>query len=250
MRSLIFAKRNFKEILRDPLSAIFCLVFPIALLLIFEIIIAGVGTVDLSTTPQFMINNLTPSIAVFSFSFLTLFGSMLISKDRTTSFQDRLNISPIKPKEFIWGYTMPLLLLAFIQILVCFVACFIFGLQFSWYLLLSILFLIPPALLFIGLGLLIGVLFNSNASSGMSSIVINLGAILGGMFFPIQNMSGAFVVIANIFPFYPSLQVVRSVMLGDFSNIILPLLIVLAYVIVIFAFAIILFYKKMKSDKR
>ena len=69
MRSLIFAKRNFKEILRDPLSAIFCLVFPIALLLIFEIIIAGVGTVDLSTTPQFMINNLTPSIAVSVFHF-------------------------------------------------------------------------------------------------------------------------------------------------------------------------------------
>lgn len=250
MKSLIFAKRNLKEIIRDPLSATFCLIFPLALLFLLEIIVAGIGVDALSATPQFSITNLTPSIAVFSFSFLTLFGSMLISKDRATSFQSRLNVSPMKSKDFILGYSFPLFVLAFLQVIISFLACFIFGLQLSFYLLLSIVFLIPPAILFIGLGLLIGALFNSNSASGVSSIIINLGAIMGGMFFPIQNMSGAFVVVANVFPFYPALQVVRGVMVGDFSNILVSLLTIFAYIIVIFAVAIFLFYKKMKSDKK
>ena len=36
MRTLNFAKRNFKEIIRDPLSIIFAIVLPLFLLFIFQ----------------------------------------------------------------------------------------------------------------------------------------------------------------------------------------------------------------------
>ena len=43
MRGLVFADRNKKEILRDPLSFIFCLGFPVALLAIFRVISYNTG---------------------------------------------------------------------------------------------------------------------------------------------------------------------------------------------------------------
>lgn len=36
MRTLNFAKRNFKEIIRDPLSIIFAIILPLFLLFIFQ----------------------------------------------------------------------------------------------------------------------------------------------------------------------------------------------------------------------
>ena len=36
MRILNFAKRNFKEIIRDPLSIVFAIILPLFLLFIFE----------------------------------------------------------------------------------------------------------------------------------------------------------------------------------------------------------------------
>lgn len=250
MKSFVFAKRNFKEILRDKLSLIFCFAFPLALLLILEVIITGIGTEAISATPQFEINNLAPSIAVFSFSFLTLFGSQIIAKDRSTSFQARLNTSPMKSTDFVLGYILPLLPIAFAQAVVSFVLCFFFGLSITWNLLLALVFLIPSAILFIALGLLFGSIFSGSATSGMSSIVINLAAILGGMFFPIQLMTGAIVTVANVLPFYPALQIVRMAVVGDFSQILQPLLIVLAYTIVILVLAIFVFNKRLKSVKK
>ena len=36
MRTIIFAKRNFKEIVRDPVSIIFAVILPLFLLYIFQ----------------------------------------------------------------------------------------------------------------------------------------------------------------------------------------------------------------------
>ena len=38
MKCLILARRNIKEMLRDPLSLIFCLGFPLVMLLLMQII--------------------------------------------------------------------------------------------------------------------------------------------------------------------------------------------------------------------
>ena len=38
MKSIVFAKRTIKEILRDPLSYIFCLGFPLVMLIIMSIV--------------------------------------------------------------------------------------------------------------------------------------------------------------------------------------------------------------------
>jgi len=249
MRSLIFAKRNFKEIVRDPLSLFFYFAFPVILMLIFQIIIGGIGVTDFDAVPQFKIENLTMSIAVFSFSFLTLF-SLVISKDRETSFQARLRSSPMRPADFLIGYSLPLLPIAFAQIVIVVALGFIFGLTVSWNLLLAILGLIPAILLFLGLGMLIGAGLKGGAASGVSSLVINIAVLLSGMFFPLANMTGAFVTVMNILPFAPALKIPSSLLAGNYADIWIPLATVMAYVVVIFALAIWVFYRKMKSDAR
>ena len=248
-RCFAFTSRNLKEIIRDPLSLIFCFIFPVASLLLMELIINSVA-VDFSQTPQFQIQNLFPSICIFSFTFLTLFASILISKDRASSFQARLNASPLKPIESIAGYILALVPIALIQVALVLGVSFCFGLQFSWNILLSIVMLIPSFLLFTGFGILIGVLCGEKAVGGISSLIINAAVLLGGMFFPLQIMKGVFPTICKCLPFQPALSMVSSAITNDYSQIWTPIVTVIGYTLVVYAFAVWAFYKKMKSDKR
>ena len=76
MKMLLFAKRNFKEILRDPLNLSFLFGFPVVLLVLLSAIQANIPV------SMFEIQHLAPGIAVFGLSFMTLFSATLIAKDR------------------------------------------------------------------------------------------------------------------------------------------------------------------------
>ena len=93
MRTLVFASRNTKEIMRDLLTLFFGVCFPLVLLVLLSAINSSIpqGAMTL-----FNIETLAPGITVFGLSFIALFSSMLISKDRSTSFILRLFTSPIK----------------------------------------------------------------------------------------------------------------------------------------------------------
>ena len=71
MRMLTFAKRNAKEILRDPLNLIFGLGFPLILILLLSAIQANVPV------KLFEIQHLAPGITVFGLSFMTLFSATI-----------------------------------------------------------------------------------------------------------------------------------------------------------------------------
>ena len=98
MRIINFAKRNFKEIARDPLSLIFAIILPLFLLFVFQQFNIP--------NESYKLENFTPGMVVFGFSFITLFTAMLISKDRTTSLLIRLGVSPMKSREYILGYML------------------------------------------------------------------------------------------------------------------------------------------------
>lgn len=74
MRAYVFAGRCTKEIVRDPISLFFGIVFPIILLMILTAINRNVP-VDI-----FNIEQLTPGIAVFSLSFIALFAAQTFRK--------------------------------------------------------------------------------------------------------------------------------------------------------------------------
>lgn len=75
MRMQIFASRNSKEILREPATLAFGIGFPLIVLLLLSAIQSNIPI------SLFEIESLSPGIAVFGLSFLSLFAGMLIAKD-------------------------------------------------------------------------------------------------------------------------------------------------------------------------
>ena len=90
MKMIAFAKRCAKEILRDPLNLMFGLGFPVVLLLLLSAIQANIPV------SLFEIESLAPGITTFGLSFMTLFSSTLIARDRESSFLQRLYTTPLK----------------------------------------------------------------------------------------------------------------------------------------------------------
>jgi len=150
LKTLAFASRNTKEILRDPLNLAFGLGFPLVLLFLLSIMQSNIPV------SLFEIENLTPGVAVFGLSFIALFSGMLIAKDRSMSFLMRLFSSPLTGTNFILGYTLPLLPIAIAQSAVCFIAAFFLGLKISLNILMVFIVLVLTSVFYIGLGLLAG----------------------------------------------------------------------------------------------
>ena len=76
MKSIVFANRNFKELVRDPLSWIFCLGFPLVMLAIMTVINNSIPAEAGMTL--FEIESLAPGIMIFGLTFVMLFACLLI----------------------------------------------------------------------------------------------------------------------------------------------------------------------------
>lgn len=241
MRTLTFAKRNFKEIFRDPLNLSFLFGFPVVLLLLLSAIQANIPV------NMFEIQHLAPGVAVFGLTFLTLFSATVISKDRQSSFMHRLYTTPMTPVDFILGYTLPLIPIALAEGVATYIFAIILRLEISINLLLSILFLVPIALLYIGLGLLCGSVFNDKQVGGIcGALLTNVSAWLSGIWFDLELVGGTFKKIAYALPFVHSVEMQRALILGDISAALPHLWWVLGYAIAILAAAVLLFLRQMR----
>ena len=85
---LLFANRNTKEVLRDPINLFFGLGFPLVLLVLLSIINTAIPPE--ANNPMFEIENLAPGLSMFGSAFMALFTGMLLAKARTSSFLARL----------------------------------------------------------------------------------------------------------------------------------------------------------------
>jgi ABC-2 type transport system permease protein len=243
MKMLTFAKRCAKEILRDPINLAFGLGFPLVLLVLLSAIQANIP-VDL-----FEIQHLTPGITVFGLSFITLFSATLISKDRGSSLLQRLYTTPLKPIDFILGYTLPIIPVAVAQSIVCYIAGIILGLDISVNILLSIVFIIPVSLLFITLGLLFGSILTDKQVGGIcGALLTNLSAWLSGIWFDLELVGGVFKKIAYALPFVHAVEMERNILAGNFLGIFPHIWWVLGYTVVSLAVAVLLFLRQMKRQ--
>lgn len=248
MRTAAFASRNTKEILRDPLTLIFGLGFPLVLMVLLSAINAGIPAE--ASMPFFQIKMLAPGISVFGLSFLSLFSSMLIAKDRTTSFVLRLFTSPLKPSEFIIGYTLPIIPMGLVQSAFCYAAALFYGLPFNANLLVAIVVNIPVVIVFIALGLLFGTLLNEKAVGGVcGALLTNLSAWFSDIWFSTAMVGGVFESVANALPFVHAVKAARYAVAGEFAEIMPELWWVIGYAVVLLAAAITVFAIKLKRNR-
>ena len=243
MRLLAFASRNRKELLRDPLNFAFGIGFPLVILLLLSAIQANIPV------SLFSIQKLAPGMAVFGLSFISLFSGTLIAKDRTTSFLMRLFASPLSASDFILGYALPLLPMAILQSSVCFIASFFLGLPMNVNVLLALVVLIPPAILYIGIGLLAGSVLTDKQVGGIcGALLTNVSAWLSGTWFDLSLVGGAFKRIAYALPFAHAVDATRAALAGDYASIFPHLWWVIGYAAVIMVIAVVVFKRKMNSD--
>ena len=248
-----FTSRNIKEILRDPLSYIFCLGFPIVMLIIMSVVNASIPPEAGMTV--FRIDRLCGGIAMFGETFIMLFTALNVSKDRSGSFLVRMYATPMTSTDFTVGYILPMLIITAAQTVITFISSFVISLITGVSLspvgmLLSLITLIPSAVLFISIGLLFGTLFSDKAAPGLCSIIISLGSFFGSVFFDADNTGGIMLTICRGTPFYYCTKTTRSAAALDFSadNFVLPLFIVICCAAVVMLISIFVFRTKMKAD--
>lgn len=94
----------------------------------------------------FEIDTLTPGITVFGLSFMTLFSTTLIAKDRESAFLQRLYTTPLTRFDFIIGYMLPLLPFAIGQAVICYLFAIPLGLTVSINIVYAIIGIIPMAI--------------------------------------------------------------------------------------------------------
>ncbi len=243
MRALTFAKRITKEILRDPINLCFGLGFPLVLILLLSAIQANVP-VEL-----FEIAHLTPGITVFGLSFMTLFSATVISKDRGSSFLQRLYTTPMTAADFIFGYTLPIIPIAVAQSIICYIVAICLGLDVTVNILLAILFIIPISILFIALGLLFGSILNDKQVGGIcGALLTNLSAWLSGTWFDLELVGGVFKKIAYALPFVHAVEMERALLSGEVSAIFPHIWWVIGYTLLALALAVVLFLRQMKRQ--
>ena len=245
-RTLWFAGRNLKEMLRDPLSLFFGVVFPIILLLLLTLINRSIPAEAQMTL--FEIESLAPGIGVFSLSFIALFTAMLISKDRGSSLILRLYTSPLTGSNFILGYLLPLLPMAAIQLLVCFAASMVIGLPLRPEILLCVAVSLPIAVVNIALGAICGSCLTEKAVGGVcGALLTNVSAWLSGIWFSLDLVGGAFKTVAYVLPFANAVDACRAALVGRLQDIWQTLWVVCAWAVGLLAVAIVLFTRKMKA---
>lgn len=243
MKWRALATRTAKEILRDPLNIGFGLGFPLVLILLLSAIQAKIPV------SLYEISSLTPAITVFGLSFMSLFSATLLARDRESALLQRLYTTPLRASDFILGYLLPMLPLALLQTVVCYLAALPLGLSITPRILSAIVCILPCALLFISLGLLCGSLFGVKQVGGIcGALLTNLTAWLSGMCFDLNLVGGAFLKIANLLPFVHAVKLEQGVLNGQIAGLWPHVLWVLGYAVVITLLAIFCFLRQMKRQ--
>ena len=243
MKMWTFAGRCAKEIIRDPINLIFGLGFPLVLLVLLSALQANIPV------PLFEIDTLAPGITVFGLSFLTLFSATLVARDRESAFLQRLYTTPLKGRDFILGYLLPLVPIAMGQTALCFLFSLTLGLTVRMGILYAILGILPMAVFNISLGLLCGSMLGVKQVGGIcGALLTNLSAWLSGVWFDLELVGGAFQKIAHALPFYHAAQLEKALFREDFAAAAAHLPPVLLYSALATALAVHCFLRQMKKQ--
>ena len=234
-----FAGRCVREMSRDGLTLFFCLVFPLVLLVMFSLFKIP--------SAVYSVSNFTPGIVIFAFSFVSMFGGMLIASDRESSFFARLCAAPIRPAQLIAGYAVPLLPLAVLQIALFLAAAAVLGLGWSAKLALCLAAMLPAALFYIGFGLLLGASLGQKQIGAVYSLFVTLSTWLSGMWFDLSLIGRWMEVAAKILPFWYAVDAGRAVLNGNYENLLTDIPVLLAWALGMFALAVWQFGRRLKG---
>lgn len=244
MKSVHISSRNFKELLRDPITYILAILVPILLMVLFITINHNAGV---NQIPTFQVETLTPGIIVFAFSFVMMFLGMLLTRDRKSSFLNRLFAAPIKAKDFILGYFFPFFVIAILQMTAIYIVAFLSGLAITIHLLMTLIPLLLIAIFSIATGILFGSILTEGQMGGVGSVFITVTQLFSGAWMDLHLIGGFLEKVAYALPFSHAIDAARLAIKGDYSNMLLDLLWVIGYTIILVILSVLAFKKNMRQ---
>jgi ABC-2 type transport system permease protein len=160
-----------------------------------------------------------------------LLTSLAVVREREIGTLEQLMVSPLSPAELILGKTLPVVLIAFIQLTtITTVAILWFDVPLRG----SFLLLIVAALFYIlsglGIGLFMSTVSNTQQEAFMTMFFFLMPAIiLSGFMFPVENMPVVFQWVSALNPIRHFLVVVRGIFLkGAGFDVLWPQIVTLA----------------------
>lgn len=229
-RAIVFARRNMIEILRSPISWIFGLLLPVGIFVIMQVIVKSIGDAA-ENVPMFGVDRFTGGAVIFGASFLSLFCALIISGDRKESFLARLFASPMRSVDYIIGYMLSVTPIVVAQMIITYITAMCFGLKITVNILPAMLFSTLIAIMFVAIGVILGSTLSAKSAPPLCSVVVQAASLLSGMWFDLDSIGGGFDVFCHVFPFAHAYDLIRYTLGGDYGNVWLPLIVVLAYTV-------------------
>lgn len=141
--------------------------------------------------------------------------SMSIVKERESGTIEQINVSPLRPQEYIMGKMIPFSIVAMIDIcLATFITIFWFNVPFQG----SFLFLLGSGVVFIistlAVGLYISTISETQQQAMLSSFLFFIPAImLSGFIFPVYSMPESIQMVTWLNPLRYFIEIIRGVFL-------------------------------------
>ncbi len=192
-------------------------------------------------------NILGPGMTVFGLLILIPTAASLIARDKERQMMPRLLTTPLKPWQFIAGYSLPYIPVLIIQIGIYLGIAYALGLQIvgNFGLVLLILFLL--GLSGVALGMIFGALIKRESQAPISWLLIIPMAMLSGAWFSTEGMNSVMIAIAKAFPPTYAIRAAQDVIsrgLG-FEAIATDFYILLGFAVGLFIIGAMLFRRRM-----
>jgi ABC-2 type transport system permease protein len=181
---------------------------------------------------------------VFGFAVLMIISSNMLGADIQNGLLSRLLTTPLRARDFILAYSLPCILFAIIQVILCLGVAALMGMEIHGSLGLAFGILFPAAVCFIGIGMalstsLIGII--------LSIVLMILLPIFCGCWIDVASTPPFFQVIAYTLPFTHAADAARAVLIqgAGFSAVATDFCWVIGWTIVCFALGTVLFRRIM-----
>ncbi|MCI0490843.1 MAG: ABC transporter permease [Blastocatellia bacterium] len=195
-------------------------------------------------------NFIVPGLfAVILMAFPPLLSALAVTREKERGSIEQVLISPIRPYEFMIGKLLPYGAIAFVEMLVVFIAAlFLFEIPFVGSIPLFLLMAVLYVLCTVGIGLLVSTVTSSQVAAMLMAIAATVmpSFLFSGFIYPIFNMPKVFQVYTYFFPARYFIEISRGIALkGVGLEYLWPnVLMLFIYTLIIVGLASIFFKKK------
>jgi len=196
------------------------------------------------------IDFIAPGIIIFGLLILIPTSARIIVHDKEKGFLSRLLTTPLRPVEFILGYSLCLVVIAIAQIIIFILVGWLLGMDIVGSVGLAFLIFFLTGLCSIGIGMVVASLSKSeNQAEPLCWIFAMPLAILSGCWFSVEMLPSYLRNVAYAFPYAHAIDaskavITRGVGMEVVSN---DVLFLAGWTAVIFAIGVILFRRSMRS---